>query len=453
MSITKAPRALVHLSILVLLVVLGVVDASSAGFDPTRIERSYPFGDLRVPLDLDSGRVAVLLDPDLEDEIAFLNEVTESFAEFAAPLPSDRQGYAHLWFLRTATDLGFEEEIFEQLSAIPGVRFAAPIFRYGDALMIPKPELLIAFDGAESTRVADLEEELGAERIGEIPGLRTTFHLRVPQSAWQLFARTRELALRDGVARVEPNFIVQRGPSATPNDPRFANQWHHQNTGQTGGTVGADMSSTNAWDFETGSASTVIAVIDEGVDMDHEDLAAHVVGGHDSTDQPWPEGVAGNALPTNGHGTSCAGIAAAIGNNSIGVAGVCWTAGILSVRIGYADYWTENAWCADGITWATDNGADVLSNSWGGGAPSSAIQSAIQYATTVGRGGLGAPVLFSSGNGNSAVSYPAAHPEAIAVGASSPCDERKNPSSCDGENWWGSNYGDGVDVAAPGVKI
>ena len=76
------------------------------------------------------------------------------------------------------------------------------------------------------------------------------------------------------------------------------------------------------------------------------------------------------------------------------------------------------------------------------------------YALSHGRNGKGCVVVFAAGNDNSSVNYPAnSNDSIIVVGAMSPCGERKNPSSCDGENWWGSNYGNELDVVAPGVKI
>ncbi len=427
-----------------------------AGSRFEREECSYPFGAGLVTLDHDSSRIAVLLDAQLEDERAVIEAIAGQFNELESIEDRDRQGYRHLWLVRVreGTSAARVRELLDAVDTIADVRFASPVFRYDTALVIPKPEIMIAFADNQLQESQRLQQELSLERIAEIPGLQTTFHFRVPASARSMFALTTDLSRRPGVRHVTPNFILKLKPHNTPNDVRFANQWHHDNTGQTGGTIGADLNSVAAWNTSTGNPAVVIAIIDGGVDMDHEDLAANIVGGHDTTDQPWPEGVAGNALPADGHGTSCAGIAAGVGNNGIGGAGVCWSAGILAVRIGYSDYWTEDAWAAGGITWAADNGADVLSNSWGGGPPSATLQSAIQYAKTTGRGGLGCPVLFSSGNDDAAtVGYPARYPETIAVGASSPCDERKNSASCDGEVWWGSNYGPELTLVVPGVLI
>ncbi|MCF8360919.1 MAG: S8 family serine peptidase [Prolixibacteraceae bacterium] len=87
-----------------------------------------------------------------------------------------------------------------------------------------------------------------------------------------------------------------------------------------------------------------------------------------------------------------------------------------------------------------------MSCSWGGGSSCSVLNDEISYALELGRNGLGCVVVFSTGNDNSSVNYPAnSNSDIIAVGAMSPCGERKNPSSCDGENW-GSNYGSTLDL-------
>jgi hypothetical protein len=110
---------------------------------------------------------------------------------------------------------------------------------------------------------------------------------------------------------------------------------------------------------------------------------------------------------------------------------------------------------ANGFNWAWTNGADVISNSWGGYAPSSIIDDAITNTLTNGRGGKGTVIVFAAGNENNTnIRYPGnSNPNILVVGALSPCGERKNLSSCDGENFWGSCYGSQLDIMAPGVKI
>ena len=104
---------------------------------------------------------------------------------------------------------------------------------------------------------------------------------------------------------------------------------------------------------------------------------------------------------------------------------------------------------ADGVVWSSDNGADVISMSLGGGMYNSFFDDAIDYATA-----NGTTVIAATGNDDfGTISYPSRYDNCVAVGAMSPCNERKKFSSCDGENYWGSNYGIGIDFLAPGVKI
>ncbi|MCC6447062.1 MAG: S8 family serine peptidase [Chitinophagaceae bacterium] len=232
------------------------------------------------------------------------------------------------------------------------------------------------------------------------------------------------------------------------NDTYFAQQWGLSNTGQNGGTVGMDTRVCTAWNYTTGSNAVDIAIIDAGVDLTHPDLVNNMQNnGYNAMTGTSPSVVYGS------HGTACAGIAAASGNNNLGVAGVAYNADWFSVSINFPT--ATWAMFSDAVNWSRTNGAEVISNSWHWNNPSALFEQALTNAVTLGRGGLGCVVLFASGNGNnSTIDYPAsAIPQVIAVGAMSPCAERKNPSSCDGENWWGSNYGTGLDVMAPGVLI
>ncbi len=253
----------------------------------------------------------------------------------------------------------------------------------------------------------------------------------------------------------EPDFLLFLKKFNT-NDTFLNYQWSLNNTGsaiQFNGTAGADMKIFNAWGITTGSSSIKVAIIDEGVDLVHPDLLANMLGGYDGTGLNSGGAPSGN----DAHGTACAGIVAGVGNNNLGVAGVAYNCKIVPIRIAYssgASWVTQNSWIGASIDWAWNQGAaDVLSNSWGGGGSSSLINDPIGRAVSQGRGGLGSPVLFAAGNNNGAVSYPATLQNVIAVAAMSMCNQRKNPASCDGENFWGSNFGTNVDIAAPGVKI
>ena len=239
----------------------------------------------------------------------------------------------------------------------------------------------------------------------------------------------------------------------------FSSQWGLNNTGQYDGISGMDINATGAWSTASGTGIKV-AVIDEGVDLTHPDLMDNLPVGYDATDAAYGGsngGYGGDYYVEDAHGTCCSGIIAAI-NNNIGTKGVSYNSKIIPVRIAYSNsigYWTTNdSWIADGIYKAWhDYNADILSNSWGGGSPSTAINAQISAALSQGRNNLGSIVVFSSGNNNSSILYPAnSNPDIVVVGAMSECGERKNPASCDGENW-GSSYGTTLDIVAPGVLI
>ena len=256
----------------------------------------------------------------------------------------------------------------------------------------------------------------------------------------------------------EPDFRLLDGLHAPPNDPLYNLQWAHLNTGaanQGSGIAGADIDVDEAWGITMGSPTIRVAVLDEGVQRTHPDLINNI--------DPLGFGLtAGNATTgdilasTRSHGTSCAGIIAAEANNNIGVAGVAPLSKIIPVNIivNTAGTFGTSAQIAQCLDWAWNQGAaDILSNSWGGGLASSLIRDAIHRATTLGRGGKGSIVIFSSGNSDAGVASPAIFPETIAVGAMSMCNQRKSPSTCDGESFWGGNYGTGLDISAPGVRI
>lgn len=232
-------------------------------------------------------------------------------------------------------------------------------------------------------------------------------------------------------------------PTVTPNDPGLSAQWGLHKIG-----------APQAWDISMGTPAISIAIVDDG-GSSHEDYA--LAPGWDALENdanPAP-------LPADGHGTACAGVAAAIAGNSRGGAGVAPRCRVRHIRIargiGGGFWYTTDAIVSAGIRKAVDLGADVLSNSYRV-SPSSAVTSAFHYARSNGRGGKGAVLAAAAGNTDGgSVIYPARLSPNIAgmlaVGASNQWDQRKSKTSLDGENWWGSCVGPEVDVVAPGVKI
>jgi type VII secretion-associated serine protease mycosin len=208
-----------------------------------------------------------------------------------------------------------------------------------------------------------------------------------------------------------------------PTDPRYAGAEARA----------ADlMRLPQAWAVRRDS-SVVVAVIDTGVDLGHPDLAGRLVPGHDF--------VGNDSVPQdeNGHGTQVAGVIGAVPDNGRGIAGVVWDARIMPVRVLDADGYGFDDTIAKGIAWAADHGAKVINLSLGGPQADPVLQSAVHYATR-----KGALVVVAAGNdGNDAVQYPAAYPEALAVAA----------TDATGTLTQFSSYGDWVDVAAPGWEV
>ncbi len=208
-----------------------------------------------------------------------------------------------------------------------------------------------------------------------------------------------------------------------PNDEYYSEQWGLPKIGANG-----------AWDITQGNG-LVIAIIDTGVSPTHPDLAGHVLSGYNTIQNNT------NSQDDQGHGTAMAGVAAAVTNNGQGVAGVCWNCQILPVKVLNSEGEGTAADIIEGMYWAADNGARIISMSLGGPRAVQAEQDAVNYIYN-----KNIPLFASAGNsgnrGNPRM-YPAAFDHVIAVGASNYKDEIANFSS----------YGDYLDIAAPGVDI
>ncbi len=268
----------------------------------------------------------------------------------------------------------------------------------------------------------------------------------------------------------EPNYLLHPRVTAEVDDTYFGRQWPLLNTGgplQWNGKPNADMNVVSAWDITTGSPDIRIAVLDSGVDTNHIDLVDNLVTGFDAIGEN-TKGYPTFNYEQDGHGTACAGILAAKGNNEEGVAGVAYDCSLVPVRLFYyldtlmtVLPFSTSDWMATGISWAWQEGdADVLSNSWAfpqflinllPGDPA-IVEQAITEAATKGRGGKGCLLFFSSGNDGLDPYWPAGIEGAISVNATSMCDERKSETSCDREDWAG-NWGTGLEISGPGVKV
>ncbi|HET92042.1 MAG TPA: hypothetical protein ENN99_15080, partial [Chloroflexi bacterium] len=268
---------------------------------------------------------------------------------------------------------------------------------------------------------AALKQSLGLEHI---------YLLTLPASS-DLETALATLAANPLVAYAEPDYIGYG--AGAPNDQWFPYQWSLHNTGQSGGEVGADVDILAAWEVTTGLTSTLLAVIDTGVDLDHPDLATKVVAGYDFANSD------ADPQDDHGHGTHVSGIAGAITNNGVGMASVCPACRLMPLKALNSDNWGYYSWWIAAIEYAVDNGAHVINMSMGGSDYSQPLRDAVRYAYNA-----DVPIVVSMMNdGNDTMYYPAAYTETIAVGATDRYDDR----------WSFSNYGSHIDLVAPGAAI
>jgi serine protease len=236
------------------------------------------------------------------------------------------------------------------------------------------------------------------------------------------------------VVSVEPDYIAYA--TAVPNDPLFSYQWNMDNT------TGSGINVKNAWDISTGSG-VVVAVVDTGVAYETStstgktytkapDLAnTCFVAGYDFINNDT------HPNDDNSHGTHVAGTIAQSTNNGVGVAGIAYNSCIMPVKVLDANGSGSYSAVANGIYYATDNGAKIINMSLGGSADSSIMRDAVAYAYT-----HGVTVIAAAGNDNSsAPNYPSSYNDyVISVGATDYAKARAPYS----------NYGPDVDVVAPG---
>lgn len=278
-------------------------------------------------------------------------------------------------------------------------------------------EIVVGFKpGVTPPGMAVVHSQAGGRAKHDIPALKAQV-VTVP--AGTVGNSIRRYASHPLVAYAEPNYIAKA--LGEPDDLYFDRQWGMHK-----------VKAPAAWDVTTGSSDVVIAILDTGVDPDHPDLADKIV----------KNVVFSNSVTSadiQGHGTHVAGIAAAVTNNAIGVAGMGYDSSIMNVKVLSDSGGGYYSWIAAGITWAADNGAHVINMSLGGTSSSQLLEDAVNYAWE-----KGVVVVAAAGNtGTSGPVYPAYYANCVAVAATDSYDSLAS---------W-STFGDWVDVAAPGDSI
>ncbi|MCL1046605.1 MULTISPECIES: S8 family serine peptidase [Shewanella] len=285
------------------------------------------------------------------------------------------------------------------------------------------------------------------------------------KSGSDLDAAIKMISKHPAVKYAEPNYTYRA--LGMPDDPSFVDMWGLHNTGQSGGTSGADIDAVAAWDITTGSSNVVIGVIDTGVDYNHPDLVANMwvnpgeIAGNGIDDDGNgviddihgynPTTGTGDPMDGNGHGTHVAGTIGATGNNGVGVVGVNWDVTMIGCKFlsdGGTGSTEDAIACIDYFTnLKVNHGVDVkaTNNSWGGGGFSQALKDSIESAGDQG-------ILFVAAAGNDAIDndvnphYPSSYDSDVVLSIAS---TDRNDAMSDFSQWGLTS----VDMGAPGTSI
>jgi subtilisin family serine protease len=333
------------------------------------------------------------------------------------------------------------DRVIDELRADGRVRVANPVYHrpdlpyqtglsFADRILVKlRPNASAGFDSLAKAAGSKL---VPIDRFEQADGVLHRVGVPEPKKHDALDVATR---LRDAgdVKDAGPDWLsLTPATTAVPNDPLFAQQWDM-----------TQIAAPQGWDISTGAVSVVIAIVDTGCDLGHEDLLPKYVPVAQRRDI-----VAATNTPEDdyGHGTCCAGLAAAASNNTLGVAGVAWDCKIMPIRMLNSGYINSEADIVAAIDWARLNGANVVSMSWYWPGPHASADVALAQASAANM-----VLCAATGNfNNPTIVWPAINPNCMAIGASDQADARKSPASPDGEGW-GSNYGPEISVLAPGV--
>ena len=296
----------------------------------------------------------------------------------------------------------------------------------------------------------DIAEILSSNKINyvsitPISSLSNEFFVKLSPNS-DAIGTANKLFLSGDFIYAQPTFVRQNAFQ----NPLLSYQWSLINTGQYCDTSGIDIGISDAWGLTKGDTSILFALIDAGCDLYHEDLQNNVLAGKNMV-YPSENGM---EISPNYHGTPCAGIIVAEDNN-IGIVGIAPKCKLLPLvnanYLGIVD--TASILAFTHLLDSTD--VSVVSCSWMINPEDEALTNAVERFILNGRHGKGGVVVFAAGNyDEDEIIYPGEHlPDCIIVGAICPDGTRKVRTSCDGDNRWGSNYGQGLCVMAPGTNI
>lgn len=417
----------------------GPLTTRSAGADPTLY---YWYKGEKVALTLNNEYVNVLVDKNT----GVAMNASSLFQNYQVQDDSLQSGNLVKLRLTAKSAASDYSQIVNDLKQNKQVKHVLPFFNRGNAEPIGTSEIfyLKLKDAQDYTALQTLAAQKNVEVVKEVPNMPLWYILSIENSSFESAVQASNYFYETGnFDDVDPAFMFRFKASAIPNDPMFAQQWGLKNNSYPG----IDVNATAAWDITKGAGAKV-AVVDQGIDPNHNDLKAnfHTLS-YDAQSGTTPSVY----KSANKHGTHVAGTVAAVMNNNLQVVGVAPESKIIRVSHDLYASSTISSELAGGINWAWQSGADVITNSWGdqGGAlygqlHSAILEEAIVNAMTKGRNGLGCVVTFAAGNMSPVMDYPGNFNDNILTVGSIDSDGSKSSFS---------GYGDKLDVVAPGASI
>ena len=334
-----------------------------------------------------------------------------------------------------------QNQNMKMLSGQAGVEYSSPLYSLDGQTVAVIPEIVVRLiNKSDYNRLEDLCLKLDCTIVKKLLYTKLEFQISSKaRTGEEVLKIAQEFDAEDFIEWAFPNLAFQprlnnqldtaEPNRVEPNDVYFNNQWHLD-----------QIRAPEAWAYTTGDPNIIIAVIDGGVEINHPDLVDNIWtnqneipgNGIDDDGNGQIDDIHGwdffndqndvNPLYDDAHGTACAGLVAAKGNNNLGVVGVAWNCTVMPIRISQGDNFVSDTAIATAFRYAAISGADILSNSWGGTADVPIIYSAIRDITQpdgIGREGKGCLVFVASGNwlNGGPVTYPAKYQETVAIGA------------------------------------
>lgn len=391
-------------------------------------------------------------------------------------IPATLEAEMHRWNLHLSNQYSFlypcyvaesndnrpiTDSVLHQFLSNPNIVSGGRLLEKENSFVYASNELIAKLDSA--TSIAQMEEYVrqnGCVLQGLLPYAKDEYLISNPA---ETHLSTMDMSNRFAESKLfvyaQPNFVYLNAEQS--NDPYYSQQWGLHNVDQDGNSAGVDIHAEAAWTITKGNRNIKVAVIDKGIDITHPDLRPNLTNySYDGTNSGLGGAPADNY---SNHGTACAGIIAAKGDNNEGVSGVAPDCALIPINCANAVGGYSTMSIANAIRWAYQNQADVISLSWGSANSEYAIESAIGEVVSQGRNGLGCVVVCASGNeNNDHISFPAnlTTTYVISVGAVDRCGARAGRTdnvswSCD--PWTtegiGSNFGSGLCVVAPGKRV